>query len=85
MPKAKIIQRMHLKKGKLHKDLNIPNEFDIPCELLYKIIDFEKPNGTLKNTTGIGKPCIKITPIIKKRARTAIWLKSLHGQKCKRV
>jgi hypothetical protein len=82
MTGEKWIQDIPMKKGVLHKKLAIPEDVNIPCELLDKII--KTPNEkSIKNPTGVGKREIYVDKKLKKEANLAKNLKGIKGQ-CKR-
>ena len=54
----KFIQKIHLKRGSLSKQLNISEKEDIPFTLLDKIIK-AKAGNIIKNPTKTGKSRIK--------------------------
>lgn len=64
-----------MKKGALSKQLAIPQKDNIPKTLLNKIIK-AKPGQTIKNPTMSGKPKIKVTRLIERRAILARNLKN---------
>lgn len=67
-----------LKKGTLSKQLGIPEEKNIPLGLLADIK--QTPIGwTVHNRHGIGKPRIKVTLLLKKRAVLAHTMKLWRG------
>lgn len=80
----KWIQKAHLKKGTLSRQLGIPEKEDIPFELLYHIRD--SPVGTLinlpqrKSDKGLDRVFvrrIRNTKLLKRRAQLAINLKNI--------
>lgn len=73
----KWIQKTHLKKGTLSKQLGIPQKDNIPMSLLNKIIS-AKAGQTVKNPTKIGKSKIKVTRLIERRAILARNLKNIR-------
>jgi len=72
----KWIQKIHLKRGVLHRQLGIPHNEKIPMGLLNKIIS-AKPGDTITNPSKLGKRKIKVTPVLEKRANLAKSLKHL--------
>ena len=72
----KWIQKIHLKKGVLHRQLGIPKDEKIPMILLNKIISAEA-GETIVNPTGKGKKRIKVTRQIERRAILARNLKNI--------
>ena len=72
----KFIKKLHLKKGALSRQLNIPIKKNIPVTLLDKIIG-AKAGQTILNPTKIGKRKIKVTRILERRAILARTLKKL--------
>ena len=72
----KWIQKIHLKKGVLHKQLGIPQNEKIPVSLLNKIIS-AKPGDTIKNPTSKGRKRIKVTRVLERRAILAKNLKEI--------
>lgn len=72
----KWIQRIHLKKGVLHRQLGIPQDLKIPVSLLNKIIA-AKPGDVITNPSGKGRKRIKITRVLEKRANLARNLKEI--------
>ena len=73
---VKWIQKIHLKKGVLHRQLGIPQEQKIPVSLLNKIIA-AKPGDTITNPSGKGRRRIKVTRVLEKRANLARNLKNI--------
>jgi len=76
------LSKIKLKTGALSKQLGIPEDKNIPMDLLLKIKDTEY-GFVVKNKHGIGKKYIKVTTLLKKRAILAINLKKL-GEKNKK-
>ena len=77
----RFIQKIHLKKGSLSKQLNIPIEKNIPNTLLRKITA-SKIGSRVSNPTAYGKKSIQVTRLLKERASLAQRLKSFkHGGK----
>ena len=72
----KWIQKIHLKKGVLHRQLGIPQNMKIPVSLLNKIIA-AKPGDVITNPSGKGRKRIKVTRILEKRANLARNLKEI--------
>ncbi|MBU2616647.1 MAG: hypothetical protein KKB79_01545 [Nanoarchaeota archaeon] len=72
----KWIQKIHLKKGVLHKQLGIPQDKKIPISLLNKIIA-ARPGDIITNPSKLGKKRIKVTRILEKRANLAKNLKNI--------
>ena len=72
----KWIQKAKIKKGTLSRQLDIPEEDDIPITLLRAIRDADI-GDTIKNPTKMGKQKIKVTRLLKKRAVLAITLKRI--------
>ena len=72
----KWIQKAKIKKGTLSRQLDIPEEDDIPITLLRAIRDADI-GDTIKNPTKMGKQTIKVTRLLKKRAVLAITLKGI--------
>lgn len=73
---VKWIQKIHLKKGVLHKQLGIPQDKKIPMQLLNKIIA-AKPGDVIQNPTNVGKKRITVTSVLEKRANLAKNLKNI--------
>ena len=71
----KWMRKVAIKKGSLSRQLDIPIEDNIPITLLKAIRD-AKIGSTIKNPTKSGKPRIKVTRLLKKRAVLAITLKN---------
>ena len=71
----KWMRKVAIKKGSLSRQLEIPIEANIPITLLKAIRD-AKIGSTIKNPTKSGKPRIKVTRLLKKRAVLAITLKN---------
>lgn len=66
----KYIQKAHLKKGALHRQLGIALKQQIPFELLYAIVI--TPIGhRLRNPTRIGKRSMTVTSLLWHRANMA--------------
>ena len=63
----KWIQKIHLKKGTLHRQLGIPLDKKIPISLLSKII-FAVPGETITNPSKVGKKRIMVTRVLERRA-----------------
>ena len=72
----KWIQKVHLKKGVLHKQLGIPQEKKIPMSLLNRIVS-AKAGQTIKNPTSLGKRKIRVTRLVEERAILARNLKRI--------
>tara|TARA_Y100000310_G_scaffold263261_1_gene273369 strand:+ start:5713 stop:5934 length:222 start_codon:yes stop_codon:yes gene_type:complete len=72
----KWIQKIHLKKGALHRGLGIDKEKKIPIALLNKIIS-AKAGDTIKNPTKVGKKNIKVTRRLERQAILARNLKRI--------
>ncbi|KKL63310.1 hypothetical protein LCGC14_2176400 [marine sediment metagenome] len=79
-PKKKFIKKIGLKKGALSRQLNIPQEKEIPMMLLNRIIK-AKAGDTIMNPTMIGKRRIKVTRLLERRAIFARTLKRLPKRK----
>ena len=73
---VKWIQKIHLKKGKLHRELGIPQSEKIPMLLLNKIIS-AKAGETITNPTSKGRKRIKVTSGLERRAILARNLKRI--------
>ena len=73
---VKWIQKIHIKKGALHRQLGIPKDRKIPLALLNKIISAEA-GQTIKNPASVGKKKIKVTRQIERRAILARNLKNI--------
>ncbi len=73
---VKWIQKIHLKKGALHRELGIPKDEKIPVSLLNKIIS-AKPGESIKNPTKKGRKRIRVTRRLKKRVNLARNLKNI--------
>ncbi len=73
---VKWIQKIHLKKGTLHRQLGISQEHKIPISLLNKIIA-AKPGDTITNPTSKGRKRIKVTRVLEKRVNLARNLKNI--------
>ncbi|MBU2504082.1 MAG: hypothetical protein KJ879_03480 [Nanoarchaeota archaeon] len=74
----KWIQKLHLKRGVLHKQLGISQEKKIPVSLLNKIIA-AKPGDMITNPSKLGKKRIKVTRVLEKRANLAKNLKNIKN------
>ena len=72
----KWIQKIHLKKGTLHRQLGIPLDKKIPIALLNRIIS-ASPGETITNLSKVGRKRIKVTSVLEKRANLAKNLKSI--------
>ena len=70
----KYIKKATLKKGALSRQLGIPEKDNIPFTLLEKIRKTEI-GKTIKNPTKSGKPEIKVTRKLKRRAVLALTMK----------
>ena len=73
----KWIQKIHLKKGTLHRQLGIPLDKKIPIALLNRIIS-ASPGETITNPTSLGKKRIKVTRVLERRAILARNLKNIN-------
>ena len=78
--KSKWIQKIKIKPGTLHKQLQIPDNKKIPLTLLNKIIK-AKAGDIIINPTKIGKKKIKVTRLLEKRAILAKNLKKISKKK----
>jgi len=76
----KWIQKTGLKKGALSRQLDIPEEKNIPMSLLNKIVS-AKAGQTITNPTKLGKRRIKVTRLLERRAIMARNLKRLPRRK----
>ena len=76
----KWIQKIHLKKGTLHKQLGFPLDKKIPISLLNKIVS-AKAGDTITNPTSLGMKKIKVTRVLAKRAVLARNLKGISKKK----
>ena len=74
----KWIQKLHLKKGVLHKQLGISQDRKIPISLLNKIISAES-GDIITNPTKLGNRKIKVTRVLEKRANLAKNLKNIKN------
>ncbi len=72
----KWIQKAHLKKGGLSRQLGIPEKDNIPMTFLNKIVKAEK-GSKVHNPTKMGKRVVTVTPLLKKRANMARNLKRI--------
>lgn len=84
--KSRFIQKAHLKKGALSRQLGIAEKKDIPMTLLNKIVR-AKAGDTITNPTRTGKRRIHVTRLLERRAILARTLKRLprhHGPRKKR-
>tara|TARA_Y100000296_G_scaffold50229_1_gene57565 strand:+ start:466 stop:699 length:234 start_codon:yes stop_codon:yes gene_type:complete len=72
----KWIQKIHIKKGALSRQLGIPVEKNIPMSLLNKIVK-AKEGDTITNPSSIGKKKIKVTRLLERRAILARNLKKI--------
>lgn len=64
------------KKGALSRQLGIPEEENIPMNLLNKIIK-AREGDTISNPSSIGKKRIKVTRLLEERSILARTLKKL--------
>lgn len=71
----KWIQKAGIRKGALSRQLEIPEEENIPVTLL-NAIWYAEIGDTIQNPTKSGKRTIKVTRLLKKRAVLALTLKS---------
>jgi CxxC motif-containing protein len=69
------VQSAIRKKGSLSRQLGIPEEENIPKQLLQEIRK-AKIGETVQNPTQTGNRVIKVTRLLKKRAVLALTLKS---------
>ncbi len=76
----KWIQKTHLKKGMLSRQLGIPERQNIPSSLLTKIIR-SKAGNTITNPTKSGKRRIKVTRLLERRAILAQTLKKISQRR----
>ena len=72
----KWIQKIHLRRGALHKQLGISKDNKIPVSLLNKIIS-AKVGETIKNPSKVGRRRIKVTRVLERRAILARNLKKI--------
>ena len=72
----KWIQKLHLKKGVLHRQLGIPQGQKIPLSLLNKIIS-AKAGETITNPASKGRKRIRVTRVLERRAILAKNLKEI--------
>lgn len=72
----KFIKGIKVKKGALSRQLDIPEEDNIPMTLLYAIIK-AKVGTTIINPTKSGKKRIKVTRLLKRRATLARTFKRI--------
>ena len=72
----KWIQKIHLRRGALHKQLGISKDNKIPVSLLKKIIS-AKVGETIKNPSKVGRRRIKVTRVLERRAILARNLKKI--------
>ena len=80
MTSKRFIQKIHLKKGALSRQLKIPIKKNIPMSLLNKIIR-AKAGQRIINPTKIGKRKIRVTRLLERRAIFARTLKRLPKRK----
>lgn len=73
---VKWIQKIHIKKGALHRDLGIPQSDKIPLKLLDAIIK-AKAGDVIKNPTTKGKKKIEVTSRLERRAIFARNMKKI--------
>ena len=73
----KFIQKAHLKKGALSRQLGIKESNNIPLMLLDKIIK-AKAGQSIKNPTKKGKAVIKVTRLLERRAIFAKNMKNFR-------
>ena len=73
----KWIQKIHLKKGSLSKQLGVPVAKDIPVTLLKKIQSAKK-GSVVTNPGKLGKKKVTATGLLKKRVNLAINLKNIR-------
>ena len=79
----KWIHKAVKKPGSLSRQLNIPEEQNIPKSLLQRIKS-AKIGKTIKNPTKKGKRRIKVTRLLKKRAVLALTLKRVGKRRRRR-
>lgn len=65
------IKKIHLKKGTLRNQLEIPTNKNIPITLLNKI-ESSKLKRHIKNPTKTGKKKISVTKLLKERVTLAL-------------
>ena len=78
--KRKWIRKAIKRPGALSKQLDIPEEKNIPVTLLKKI-KAAKVGDTVKNPTKTGRRRVKVTRKLKKRATLAFTLKTKVGRR----
>ena len=76
MTTKKWIQSAGIKKGALSKQLEIPEEQNIPKTLLDEIIR-AKAGDEIRNPTKVGKKSIKVTRLLERRAIMARNLQAI--------
>lgn len=76
----KFVQKAHLKKGALHRQLGIALKQPIPIELLIAILDTPF-NHRLKNPTKVGKKAMTVTPLLWHRAQLAYTMLGFRHKK----
>lgn len=77
---VKWIQKIHMKKGTLHRQLGISEDKKIPLSLLNKIIS-ASPGEVITNPSKVGRKKIKVTRVLEKRANLARNLKNISNKK----
>jgi hypothetical protein len=76
----KFVQKAHLIKGALHRQLGIPLKQPIPVELEIAILDTPM-NSRLKNPTMIGKRSMTVTPLLWHRTQMAYNMRGFKHKK----
>lgn len=74
----RFIQKLNLKKGALHRQLEISPKKTIPVSLLKKISK-TKTGKIITNPTSVGKKKIKVTNKLGARVNVALTLRSLKN------
>lgn len=83
MAEKKWIQATGLKRGALSRQLGIAEKEDIPKTLLDAIIR-AKAGQRISNPTKVGRPCLKVTRLMERRAIMARNLKEIAKSRKKK-
>lgn len=74
------IQKVHMKKGALSRQLKIAEKSNIPKTLLNKIVG-ARAGQTISNPTQTGRKRIKVTRLLERRAILARNLKNIRRRR----
>lgn len=80
MNDRKWIQSVHAKVGAFSRQVGVPVNKNIPKVLLTRIIK-ARPGEVVVNPSSIGKPRIKVTRLLERRANFALNVKNIRRSK----